>query len=71
MTVTAPSEAIIGNTETINVSWTGLPEGPAERQLGAVSHSDANGLQGLTIININNDIDGSICDFGLCPAPPP
>jgi hypothetical protein len=71
MVVTAPGSASIGNTETINVSWSGLSEGPGSKQLGAVSHSDADGLQGLTLINIDNDPDGTVCDFVLCEPPPP
>ena len=71
MVVTAPGSAVIGNTESINVSWSGLESGPGAKYLGAVSHSDANGLTGLTTVNIDNDPDGTLCDFGLCAPPPP
>jgi len=71
LTLSAPGSATVGATETITVEWNGLAVGPAERQLGAISHSDANGIQGLTLISIDNDIDGSICSFGLCAPPPP
>ncbi len=71
MTVTAPGSADAGTTATVDVAWTGLNEGLAYKQLGAVSHSDANGLQGLTLINITNDAGFGICDFGLCAPPPP
>ena len=71
MTVTAPGSADIGTSATVNVSWAGLSEGLGAKQLGAVSHSDADGLQGLTLINITNDAGFGICDFGLCAPPPP
>ena len=66
-TVTAPSTATVGETVTISVDWTGLFEGAGGKQLGAVSHSDADGIKGLTLIEITNDAGATICDFGLCP----
>ncbi|MCU0976040.1 MAG: hypothetical protein MUC71_06975 [Steroidobacteraceae bacterium] len=69
MTVTAPNAATIGQTETLSVNWSGLATGPGEKQLGAISHSDAGGLRGLTLIDIENDQGFTICDFGLCAAP--
>ena len=66
MTVTAPTSATIGATETVTVDWSGLSTGPGAKQLGAISHSDADGLKELTLINITNDPGASICDFGLC-----
>lgn len=55
MTVTAPSEAVSGETAPITVEWEGLATGPGSKFLGAISHSDANGIQNLTIIDIQND----------------
>lgn len=67
MAVTAPGSAVIGDTATLTVDWAGLFSGPGEKQLGAISHSDANGIQDFTLINITNDPGATICDFGLCP----
>lgn len=67
MTVTAPTSATVGATETITVEWDGLDTGPGEKQLGAISHSDANGILDLTLINITNDPGGTICDLIACP----
>jgi hypothetical protein len=67
MTVTAPTSAAIGTTETITVDWAGLSTGPGAKQLGAVSHSDANGIQEATLISITNDDGGTICDLIACP----
>jgi hypothetical protein len=53
MTVdSAPASATLGATEPIDVSWTGAADG--EWHLGAVSHSDANGLLGLTLVEVDN-----------------
>ncbi|MFW2339183.1 MAG: hypothetical protein ACN4GK_03955, partial [Acidimicrobiia bacterium] len=51
MTVTAPAAAVLGSTETITVDWAGLTAG--EMYLGAVSHSDAGGIFGLTLVEID------------------
>ncbi len=67
LTVTAPGTAALATTETVSVEWSGLPVGPGAKQLGAISHSDANGIQDLTLINIANDPGATLCDFGLCP----
>ncbi len=64
MTVSAPSSASIGETATLEVDWFGLPFGPGSKQLGAISHSDASGVQDLTLINIENDAGFTLCDFG-------
>ncbi|MCA9921264.1 MAG: S8 family serine peptidase [Anaerolineales bacterium] len=48
----APASAVIGTTGTIDVSWTGATAG--EWHLGAVSHSDASGLLGLTLVDVDN-----------------
>ena len=65
MIVTAPSAATAGETATINVQWNGLSSGPASRQLGVVSHSDANGLQDLTVIGFSNNDGFALCDIDL------
>ncbi len=53
MDVTAPGAATVGTTETITVDWTGL--NPDTKYLGAVSHSDAVGIIGLTLVNISTE----------------
>ncbi len=67
LTVDAPDTATAGQTVPITVDWAGLPTGLLQKQLGAISHSDPNGIQNLTIIDIENDPGASICDFGICP----
>jgi subtilisin family serine protease len=47
----APASASLGATGTIDISWTGLTGG--ESYLGAVSHSDANGILGFTALKID------------------
>lgn len=47
----APTEAVLGETGTVVASWTDAPD---EWNLGAVSHSDADGIFGLTLINVDN-----------------
>jgi hypothetical protein len=53
MTLTAPTAAALGTTETITVDWFGLD--PGTKYLGAVSHSDASELLDLTLIAIDTD----------------
>ena len=48
----APASAVIGTSGTVQVSWSGLT--PAGHYLGAVSHSDGNGLLGLTLISVDS-----------------
>ena len=48
----APALATIGETGTIDVSWSGLSSGT--EYLGAVSHTDDVGLMGLTLVNVDN-----------------
>jgi hypothetical protein len=48
----APTSATIGTVGTIDVSWTGATAG--QWHLGAVSHNDANGRIGLTLVNVDN-----------------
>ena len=49
----APASATLGSTEAIDLSWLGLD--PDMKYLGAVSHSDAGGLFGLTLINVSTE----------------
>ena len=67
----APTTASIGDSATIAIEWAGLFSGlPGDKQLGAISHSDATGVQGLTLIDITNDAGLGICDFaGICATP--
>lgn len=48
----APASATLGATETIEVSWTGATA--SQWYLGAVSHSDASDMIGLTVVNVDN-----------------
>ncbi len=48
----APASATLGTSGTVDISWTGATAG--EWHLGAVSHSDANGLIGLTLVEVDN-----------------
>ena len=48
----APPSATIGETATIEASWTGATAG--EWHLGAVSHSNADGVLGLTLVEVDN-----------------
>jgi len=48
----APASATLGASGTVDVSWTGATAG--EWHLGAVSHADASGLIGLTLIEVDN-----------------
>jgi subtilisin family serine protease len=66
LTVTGPASATAGDTETVDLQWAGLPTGPGEKQAGAVSHSDASGVIGLTIVNIENDEGAGFCDLVAC-----
>jgi len=66
MAVSGPSSAEIAATGTINVNWSGLLTGAAAKYLGAVSHSDAAGIQDLTIVRIDNDQGGGFCDLIDC-----
>jgi subtilisin family serine protease len=46
----APTEASLGATGTIEVAWSGLD--PASEYLGAVSHTGPDGLLGLTLVTV-------------------
>lgn len=48
----APASATVGTVGTIDISWSGLDAGNV--YLGAVSHSDASGLMGLTYVQVNS-----------------
>jgi len=47
----APTSATLGSTGTIDLSWSGLTAG--EHYVGAVSHSDASGIIGLTVVEVD------------------
>ena len=46
----APASAVIGETGTIDVSWSGLSSGT---YLGAVSHTGDAGLMGFTLVSVD------------------
>ncbi len=48
----APTSATIGEVATIEVSWTGATAG--QWHLGAVSHTNQDGLMGLTLVDVDN-----------------
>ena len=51
----APASAILGQTGTIDISWSGLTSGSlSDWYLGAVSHTGDVGLMGLTLVNVDN-----------------
>jgi hypothetical protein len=66
MTVTAPASATIGDSGTVEVSWADLPTGPGEKQVGAISHNDADGPIDATSIEIANDEGAGFCDLVAC-----
>lgn len=66
MTVTAPTSASIGVTAPVTVDWSGLAAGPAAKYVGGVSHSDASGFQGATVVDITNDQGFGFCDLVPC-----
>ena len=66
MTVTPPASATLGQTETVEVSWAGLSTGPGSKQVGAISHNDANGPLDATSIEITNDEGAGFCDLVEC-----
>ena len=52
MTVTAaPTTVTNGGEGVVSVAWTGAAAD--ERYLGAVSHTGANGLVGLTVVAVS------------------
>jgi hypothetical protein len=48
----APTAAVLGETGTIDLSWTGATSG--EWHLGAVSHNGDVGLMGMTLVEVDN-----------------
>jgi subtilisin family serine protease len=48
----APSSAVLGEVESIDVSWTGATAG--EWHIGGVSHTGDVGLMGFTLIEVDN-----------------
>jgi subtilisin family serine protease len=48
----APTSAIQGETGTVVASWTGATAG--QWHLGAVSHNNADGLVGVTLVEVDN-----------------
>jgi hypothetical protein len=67
MTASGPSTATVGGSGTVDVTWTGLPTGAAEKQVGAISHNDASGPLEVTSVNIKNDDGFGFCDLVPCP----
>jgi hypothetical protein len=52
LSVTAePADAVIGQTGTIGIAWTGLEA--ATNYLGVVGHNDADGLFGVTLVEVS------------------
>jgi len=51
MSITAPAVALVGQTDSVTIDWTGLG---AEKYLGVMSHSDGSVFK-RTVINIQND----------------
>ena len=49
LSVTAPASAVSGQTSAVTATWAGLTSGS---YLGAVSHSDANGILALTVVAV-------------------
>ena len=47
----APTSATVGETGTVDVSWSGLSSGTT--YLGAVSHTGDVGLMGFTLVNVD------------------
>jgi hypothetical protein len=46
-----PSDAVIGETGTINIAWSGLDAGT--NYLGAVGHNDGEGLFDVTLVEVS------------------
>lgn len=49
----APASATLGSTEQVDVSWSGLATGT--EYLGAVAHSDASSILGLTLVSVSTE----------------
>ncbi|MFN2223288.1 MAG: hypothetical protein ACK2UH_12090, partial [Candidatus Promineifilaceae bacterium] len=51
----APATAVIGETGTIDFSWSGLAAGTSsDWYLGGISHTGDAGLLDVTVVNIDN-----------------
>ena len=46
-----PGYAVIGETGTIDIAWSGLE--PGTNYLGAVGHNDAEGVFGVTLVEVS------------------
>lgn len=66
MTVTAPASAVIGETGTVEASWTGLNTGAGFKQVGAISHNGTAGPISVTTVEIENDEGFGYCDLVGC-----
>lgn len=49
----APGSAVLGTTGTVEFSWSGLA--PDTKYLGAVSHADAGGIFGQTLVSVSTE----------------
>lgn len=52
----APTQAESGESGTVDIAWSGVA--PSSTALGAVSHANADGLLGLTLVSVVNDDEG-------------
>lgn len=66
MTLTAPAGATIGETGTVEATWTGLSTGAGFKQVGAISHTGDGGVIGVTTVEIENDEGLGFCDLVGC-----
>jgi subtilisin family serine protease len=66
MTVTAPASAVVGETGTVEATWTGLATGPGAKQVGAISHTGEAGPISVTTVEITNDEGSGFCDLVAC-----
>ncbi len=62
----ASVDASNGDTATVTATWTGLATGPAEKWFGAVTHSNDDGVQGITYVSVDNDEGAGYCDVVDC-----
>jgi hypothetical protein len=66
MTVTAPASAVVGETGTVEATWTGLATGPGAKQVRAISHTGEAGPISVTTVEIANDEGSGFCDLVAC-----
>ena len=62
----APTEATAGTSGQVSIEWGGLNQGPGFRQLGAISHRTASGIEGFTFVSVDNLGSSGLCDLGVC-----